>query len=101
MAEDHRRYGEGQPLKEVIDRLMKAYGMESRMRELDIVQSWPDLMVPAVAQRTKEISIRNNKLILKIDSSVMREELLIGKQIIIDRVNDFAGKNVISDVWFS
>ena len=101
MAEDHRRYGEGQPLKEVIDRLIKAYGMESRMRELDIVQSWPDLMGPAVAQRTKEISIRNNKLILKIDSSVMREELLIGKQIIIDRVNDFAGKNVISDVWFS
>ena len=101
MAEDHRRYGEGQPLKEVIDRLMKAYGMESRMRELDIVQSWPDLMGPAVAQRTKEIRIRNNKLILKIDSSVMREELLIGKQIIIDRVNDFAGKNVISDVWFS
>lgn len=101
MAEDHRRYGEGQPLKEVIDRLMKAYGMESRMRELDIIQSWRDLMGPAVAQRTKEISIRNNKLILKIDSSVMREELLIGKQIIIDRVNDFAGKNVISDVWFS
>ncbi|MBM3418304.1 MAG: DUF721 domain-containing protein [Bacteroidetes bacterium] len=101
MAEDHRRYGEGQPLKEVIERLIKAYGLESRMKEFDIVQAWPDLMGPAVAFRTKEITVKNNVLNLKIDSSVMREELFLGKQIIIDRINEFAGKKVIHDIWFS
>ncbi|MBM3160173.1 MAG: DUF721 domain-containing protein [Bacteroidetes bacterium] len=101
MAEDHRRYGEGQPLKEVIERLIKAYGLESRMKEFDIVQAWPDLMGPAVAFRTKEITVKNNVLNLKIDSSVMREELFLGKQIIIDRINEFAGKKVIQDIWFS
>jgi hypothetical protein len=101
MAEDQRRFGEGQLLKEVIDRLFKAYGMENRMKELDIVQAWPDLMGPAVAFRTKEINIKNNILYLKIDSSVMREELLLGKQIIIDRINEFAEKKLVSDIWFS
>jgi len=101
MAVDHRRYGEGQPLKEVIERLIKAYGLESRMKEFDIVQAWPDLMGPAVAFRTKEITVKNNVLNLKIDSSVMREELFLGKQIIIDRINEFAGKKVIHDIWFS
>lgn len=101
MTQDHRRYGEGQPLKEVIDKLMKAYGMEAKMKEFDIINSWSELMGPAVAHRTKEISIRNKILYLKIDSSVMREELLVGKQIIIDRINDFSGKKMIEDIWFS
>jgi hypothetical protein len=37
---------------------------------------------------------------LVIDSSVMREELLFGKQLIIERVNDFAGFEIINDIWF-
>jgi hypothetical protein len=35
-----------------------------------------------------------------MDSAVMREELLNGKQIILQRVNDFAGQKIIDDVWF-
>jgi hypothetical protein len=31
----------------------------------------------------------------------MREELHHGKQVIIERVNQFMGKDVIRDVWFS
>jgi hypothetical protein len=31
----------------------------------------------------------------------MREQLHIGKQVIIERVNQFMGKEVIRDVWFS
>jgi hypothetical protein len=55
----------------------------------------------AVANRTKEIRIQNKKLFLTIDSSVMREELFLGKQIIIDRLNDHAGQEIITDIWFS
>jgi hypothetical protein len=32
---------------------------------------------------------------------VMREELLFGKSIIIQRVNETAGSEIITDVWFS
>ena len=71
-----------------------------KLNEMEIISAWPELMGPAVAHRTKEIKISNNILRLKIESSVMREELLYGKQIIIDRLNDFAGKKIIHDVWF-
>jgi hypothetical protein len=59
------------------------------------------LMGVAVANRTKEIRIQNRKLYLTIDSSVMREELLLGKKIIIDRLNDFAGQELVNDIWFA
>ena len=68
---------------------------------MDLINAWPELMGPAVAHRTSEIKIKNKVLILKIDSSVMREELLFGKQIIIDRLNEYAGKEFVKDIWFS
>ena len=101
MKEDHRRSAEEQPLKEVIDKFLKAYAWDGKMKEMDVVAAWPQLMGVAVANRTKEIRIQNKKLFLTIDSSVMREELLLGKQIIIDRINEYAGQQIINDVWFS
>ncbi|MBL1280275.1 MAG: DUF721 domain-containing protein [Fluviicola sp.] len=97
---DLKRTSNEQPLKEVLDRWMKAYGFEERAKNLEVVEAWPELMGTAVANRTREISIRNKMLYLKMDSSVMRDELAHGKQIIIQRVNEFVGSEVIVDVWF-
>lgn len=88
------------PLKELVDRWMKAHGFEERMKELDVVKAWPDLMGTAVAHRTKDLKIKNKTLFLTMDSSVMRDELVHGKSIIIKRVNDFADCELITDIWF-
>lgn len=101
MKEDHRRSAEEQPLKEIIDKFLKAYAWDGKMKEMDLVAAWPELMGIAVANRTKEIRIQNKKLYLTIDSAVMREELLLGKQIIIDRLNEYAGQEVVTDIWFA
>lgn len=101
MREDNRRSSEKEPLKDLIDKFLKAYSLEGKMKEYDIIAAWPELMGPAVAHRTKEIHIQNQTLYLKIDSAVMREELLNGKQIIIERVNQEAGCQLIHDIWFS
>lgn len=101
MREDNRRSSDEEPLKDLIDKFLKAYSLEGKMKEYDIIAAWPELMGPAVAHRTKEIHIKNKVLYLSIDSSVMREELLNGKQIIIERVNKEAGTQLIHDIWFS
>lgn len=98
---DLKRTSNEAPLKEAIDRWLKAYKLDGKMKELDVINSWPELMGIAVANRTKEISIRNKTLYLKMDSSVMRDELLHGKSIIIQRVNDHAGFEIITDIWFA
>ena len=97
---DLKRTSNEAPLKEVIDRWLRAYRLDGKMKELDIIAAWPEMMGTAVAHRTKEIKIRNKKLYLKIDSSVMRDELAYGKQVIIERVNEKAGSEIINDVWF-
>ncbi len=94
-----KRSADSQPLKEVIDRFLKAFSLENKMKEMDVIAAWPELMGSAVAFRTKSIKIHNKILYLEINSSFMREELLNGKEIIITRINEKAGKQLINDVW--
>ena len=101
MSSDNKRQGQEKPLGQLVKGIMKAYGLEDKMKSFDLIAAWPELMGPAVAQRTTDIRIENNILYLKIDSSVMRDELFHGKQIIIARCNQFVGEELIRDVWFS
>jgi hypothetical protein len=94
------RSGESRPMEELVTQLMRAYGLESKMNELTVLEAWPEMMGIAVANRTTGLTIRNQVLRVKMDSAVMRDELSAGKAIIIDRVNQFAGKEMITDVWF-
>ena len=96
-----RRTSNETPLGQVIDKLMKAYRLDGKLKELDVLEAWPEMMGIAVANRTKELFIKNKVLHIHLDSSVMRDELAHGKQIIIHRVNEKAGFEMITDIWFS
>ena len=98
--DERKRSSKEAPLKDVIEKLMKAYRLDGKMKELDIIDAWPELMGIAVSNRTKNITIKNKTLFLTMDSAVMRDELLHGKQIIIQRINEKAGCELINDVWF-
>jgi predicted nucleic acid-binding Zn ribbon protein len=98
--DDRKRNSNETPLSEVIDKLLRAYRLDGKMKELDILAAWPEMMGLAVSNRTKNITIKNKILYVTMDSSVMRDELLHGKQIIIHRINEKAGCELIKDVWF-
>lgn len=88
------------PLAGMVDKLMKAYRLDGKLKEIDVLSKWEEMMGKAVAIRTKEIYIQHKVLHLHIDSSVMRDELHYGKTIIIQRVNETAEVELITDVWF-
>jgi hypothetical protein len=98
--DDRKRSSENQEIGKVIDRMLKAYGLDGKMKEMDIINSWEEMMGKAVAVRTEKIYIKNKVLHLKLNSSVMRDELLFGKQVIIERVNQKAGFQIVNDIWF-
>jgi len=100
MNEENKRSMHQTTLGEAIDKLMKAYRLDGKLKEVEVLNKWEEMMGRAVFMRTKDISIRNKILYLKLDSSVMREELQHGKTVIIQRVNETAGFEIITDVWF-
>ena len=94
------RKSDEQPLGHVIDKILKAYGLDKKIDEMEVLNGWPEMMGVAISNRTKDLKIINKVLIVSLDSAVIREELSNGKEVIIERVNQFAKKEIITDVWF-
>lgn len=97
---EKKRDKENQLIGDIIDKMFRAYGLSDKMKEMDIINGWEEMMGKAVANRTEKIFISNEVLHVKLNSSVMRDELSFGKQVIIERVNQRANENLIKDVWF-
>lgn len=95
-----KRDAENTPLKDLIDRFLKSYRLDKKMKEMEVINGWKEMMGVAVANRTERLYIKNKVLHIKLNSAVMREELANGKQIILLRVNEFAGFDIINDIWF-
>lgn len=95
-----KRKSNEMPIKEAIDRLLKVYKLDAKMVEMDAVKCWEELMGPAVAKRTREIYINKKTLYLKIDSAPLKEELVMNKSLLVQRLNERMGKVVIEDVYF-
>jgi predicted nucleic acid-binding Zn ribbon protein len=72
--------------------------LKQRMMEERIVRSWKSLMGPLVARYTSTIYIRDKVLYLSITSSVLRSELLLNRDQLIKKLNDFCGCEVITQI---
>ena len=98
---DLKRTSNEAPLKDVIDRWLKAYRLDGKMKELDVIDAWPEIDGDSRCTPDKGNQVfATSTLYLKMDSSVMRDELAHGKEVIIQRVNEKAGYQMINDVWF-
>lgn len=88
------------PLKEAIEQMLNVYKLKRRFDETSLIAAWPELMGKAVANRTSQLYIRDRKLYIKIDSSVLKNELLMIRSAIVNRMNEKAGSHILDDVVF-
>ena len=61
------------PLSEVIDKLLRAYRLDGKMKELDIIDAWPEMMGTAVSHCPKESFFKKKKLYPTMDSPLKRD----------------------------
>ncbi len=87
-----------QPLKEVINKLLEVYKLKSKLNEVRLVASWEKVMGKMISVRTKDIYIRDRKLIVVLNSPALREELSYARAKIMDMLNKEAGEKVIDEV---
>ncbi|MFM6976813.1 MAG: DciA family protein, partial [Sphingobacteriaceae bacterium] len=59
-------------IKEALEQLLQVYKLRRRFDETSLIAAWPELMGSAIANRTKEIYIRDKKLFLRLESSVIK-----------------------------
>lgn len=87
-------------IKEAINDLLDSYRLRKKFDETALIAAWPELMGTAIANRTKQLYISDRKLFLRIESSVIKNELLMMQSQIMKRLNEKAGHEVIASIVF-
>ena len=82
----------------LLDEFVRANNLQKGLAEYRIEKSWGELLGRNVAMATRSLYIKDRKLIVKLHSSVLRNELTMIKSDLIRRLNESAGSEVIDDV---
>lgn len=87
-------------LKEGIGKMLNVYKLKGKFDETSIIALWPELMGVAIGNRTTQIYISQKKLFVRIESSVIKNELMMVRTGIIEKLNERAGSEVIIEIVF-
>ncbi|MEO3403084.1 DUF721 domain-containing protein [Mucilaginibacter sp. CAU 1740] len=87
-------------LKEAIEQMLNVYKIKRRFDETGVVNLWPELVGKSVANRTKELFVRDKKLFLRIESSVIKHELTLMRTQIIEKINEEAKSVLVEEIIF-
>ena len=87
-----------QTLKEVLNDLISEYRIGQRLKEASLINQWNTYTGKAISSRTTRIYIKDSLLHVYISSSVVRNELMMLREALRERLNSEAGEEVIKEV---
>lgn len=85
-------------ISELVLATCREEGLETPLNEHRLINAWSQILGPAVNNYTKELFIKNQILYVQLTSSVLRQELMMNRKILVRRLNDHVGAQVITDI---
>ncbi len=89
-----------QSLSEILKEYIKETHIERKLKEVDVVQSWENLLGKTIAHYTKNIYIRKKILFVEISSSVVKNELFMMREEIKRKINEKEGEEIVKTIIF-
>jgi predicted nucleic acid-binding Zn ribbon protein len=85
-------------LAEAMKDYIREMNLEVKLNEIGIINSWEETVGKAIASRTSRVYIKDQVLYVHLTSSVVRNELLMLRQELKEKINGKAGSEVIKDI---
>jgi predicted nucleic acid-binding Zn ribbon protein len=85
---------------EVLGEFFKRTGMNRRIQEQKILNCWEKAVGEGVAEKTQPVSVKNRVLQVKVVNSVWMQELQFMKELIMQKLQEQAGNNILRDLRF-
>jgi hypothetical protein len=87
-----------EPLGEVFKQYLKAIGAEKKMKEIQIRNNWEEIVGRTFNRYTENIYIKNKILYIKMSSPAAKQELMMIKTEITDKINLEAKETIINSI---
>jgi predicted nucleic acid-binding Zn ribbon protein len=89
------RKSQTKPIQEVVQEYLRELKIDRKLKEVHLISQWESVMGKTVAVRTRELTIRNRVLYVEVTSAVLKNELLMMREAIIEKLNENAGEKLI------
>jgi predicted nucleic acid-binding Zn ribbon protein len=87
-------------LGDVIQQFLKQRKLDKPLYEQRLLSAWPEVLGPNIQAYTSSLSIKNKILYVGISSSVLRHDLFLTRQQIMESLNKHVGAEVIKEIVF-
>jgi predicted nucleic acid-binding Zn ribbon protein len=85
-------------LAEALKDYIKEMNLEKKLQEVNLVNSWEEIVGKAISSRTTKLYVKDRILFVHLNSSVVRNELLMLREALKDKLNEKAGVELIKDI---
>ena len=85
-------------IDELVNQVLEGMGLAHKLKEYEIKNIWPEVVGQMIASYTKQIDVVNGKLFVSFTSSVVKNEISMVKEGLIQALNDKVGKPVINEI---
>jgi len=90
-----KRENDSFSLKDLMGSFIEENNLKKGFQKIQIDEAWVKLMGVGVASYTSEVKLQNGTLIVRLSSSVLREELSYGKDKIVCMINEEMGEELV------
>ena len=87
-------------LKKAIEEAIDGAGIKSALKQESAVLLWGEVVGEAVSAVTKAERVESGTLIVRVETSVWRQELHMQKEEIINKLNKKTGTGAIGEIRF-
>lgn len=87
-------------LNEILSQVLKTNHLDEKLYETRVVKSWPVVLGKNIMNYTTAIYFRNQKLYVRLSSSVLRSELFLTREEIKKSLNAHVGADVVKEIIF-
>jgi predicted nucleic acid-binding Zn ribbon protein len=85
-------------LAEAVNDYIKEMKLGGKLSEVSVINSWEEIVGKAISTRTTKIYIKDHILYVHLNSSVVRNELLMLREVLREKLNQKAGSEVVKEI---
>ena len=94
------RRNDAEQIGDMIRKFFRQNGLESPLNEYRWVDAWKDVVGPTFTKYTSNLYIKNQILYVHLTSSTVRQEMMMARDILVRRLNEQVGAQVIVNIIF-
>lgn len=84
----------------LIQSFLRQESLETPLNERRLINSWTEVLGPTIASYTRDLYIRNQVLYVHLTSAALRQELMMGRDLLVRNLNAHVGAQVITNIVF-